>query len=244
MHPCHSNIVPPTQPSIEVLLQQTKDHERQGIAAQLHDEVNAHLLGLKMGLARIQDKLHRSQELDKAWLTQELDYLATLAMRSLASTQAIATQLHPPVLALGIVPALEWQSRECSRQFGIRCYFQSTLPEIALSDAQTYAIFFICQEALNNIGQHAKASHAKIQLHADSSGLRLKIRDNGIGLPSQVIPGLGLRSMQVRALSIGASFTQGNNRVGTEWIMHLPANALLEPHIAKADHQPESIPPS
>ncbi len=238
--------MPPTQAAIEILLQQAKDHERQRIAAQLHDEVNAHLLGLKMSLARIQDKLAHAQELDlnlhKAWLTQEIDYLATLTLRSLQSTQNLVQQLHPPILALGIVPALAWQSREFERQFGIRCYFQSNLPEIALAEVQTCAIFFICQEALNNIGQHAKASHAKIQLHADSSGLRLKIRDNGIGLPNQVILGSGLRSMQVRATSIGASFTSGSRNVGTEWIIYLPANALPEPLISKTNPQPETIP--
>lgn len=211
--------------SIAAQLQQAKDLERQRIAAQLHDDVNGHLLGLKMTLASIQYRLAQPETFDPVWLAEQINYLETLTLRSLESTERVIHQLDPPILVLGIVAALKWQSQEFTRQAGIRCHFHTNADPIDLSATQAYAVFFICQEALNNVGKHAKASHAKIQVDADANGVWIKISDDGIGLPMQVIPGSGLRSMQERAAAIGARLTPGHG-LGTAWILHLPVNML------------------
>jgi signal transduction histidine kinase len=44
------------------------------------------------------------------------------------------------------------------------------------------ALYRICQEALNNIAKHAKASHVTVDLRHSPGGLDLHIRDNGQGL--------------------------------------------------------------
>jgi two-component system, NarL family, sensor histidine kinase UhpB len=45
--------------------------------------------------------------------------------------------------------------------------------------------------------------------------LHLRIRDYGLGLPAESIPGTGMRGMQERAALIGANLTIGNPRTGS-----------------------------
>lgn len=69
----------------------------------------------------------------------------------------------------------------------------------------TLQVLRIVQEALTNALKHAEASEVHISATGSSSGtLTIEVRDNGRGLPSAFTHGKGVRSMQSRALHIGA----------------------------------------
>jgi signal transduction histidine kinase len=77
--------------------------------------------------------------------------------------------------------------------------------------AETQVAFYrICQEALNNITKHARASQVEIELHHAPAGLELHVRDNGRGfVTSELVPSghYGLGVMRERAEAIGAVLT-------------------------------------
>jgi len=72
------------------------------------------------------------------------------------------------------------------------------------------AVYRICQEALNNIAKHAKASQVEVIVRHSSHALDLHLRDNGVGF---VTTGptptghYGLGMMQERAEAVGAVLT-------------------------------------
>jgi signal transduction histidine kinase len=68
------------------------------------------------------------------------------------------------------------------------------------------ALYRLCQEGLNNIAKHARASQVTIKLHFETGLAELTIRDDGRGFdPAQIPLGhYGLNIMQERAEAIGA----------------------------------------
>ncbi len=79
---------------------------------------------------------------------------------------------------------------------------EGTLP----AEAQE-ALYRICQEALNNIAKHAKASLVEIDVRHEPGTLELHIQDNGLGFDtSEQTPSshYGLSMMRERAEAVGA----------------------------------------
>ena len=70
------------------------------------------------------------------------------------------------------------------------------------------ALYRICQETLNNIGKHAKASQVEIELQHESRNLEIHIRDDGQGFdPVNLRPSghYGLEMMRERSEMVGAN---------------------------------------
>jgi signal transduction histidine kinase len=118
--------------------------------------------------------------------------------------------LRPPALDdLGLLAAIQ----ERAAQFGtsrpdatglrVRLHLPEALPP--LPAAIEVAVYRIVQEALMNVERHAVARCCSIQLQM-SDTLHLEIEDDGIGLPEDYHPGVGLRSMRERAEELGGQF--------------------------------------
>jgi signal transduction histidine kinase len=75
-----------------------------------------------------------------------------------------------------------------------------------LPDSQAVTLFHICQEALANIGKHAKARHVAIILWSTRARALLEIQDDGKGFEIENIQttiGHGLSNMETRAHNAG-----------------------------------------
>jgi signal transduction histidine kinase len=81
--------------------------------------------------------------------------------------------------------------------------------EFVLPAKVQVAFYRVCQEALNNIAKHAKASKVEINLKQDGAVTELHIRDNGKGFDTeQTFSGhYGLGMMRERAEAAGALLT-------------------------------------
>jgi signal transduction histidine kinase len=71
------------------------------------------------------------------------------------------------------------------------------------------ALYRVCQEALNNIAKHAKASRVEINLTQAETMIELSVRDDGQGFdPTQTFSGhYGLKMMRERAEAVGAHWS-------------------------------------
>jgi len=58
---------------------------------------------------------------------------------------------------------------------------------------------------LENVSKHSQAHQCTIRF-ANHNGLEIEITDDGIGLPPNITPGVGLRSMRERAEELGGSY--------------------------------------
>jgi signal transduction histidine kinase len=64
------------------------------------------------------------------------------------------------------------------------------------------------QEMLSNVSRHARASQVTVECSAGSM-LRLRVTDNGAGLPADPVMGNGLANLAARAEKLGGSFAIG-----------------------------------
>ena len=72
------------------------------------------------------------------------------------------------------------------------------------------AVYRIVQEALTNARRHAPGAAVDVELHYTGAAVRLRVRDNGPGLPASSAPdGLGLLGMRERAAAVGGHLRAG-----------------------------------
>ena len=179
--------------------------ERQKLARELHDSVSQALYGIALGARTARALLDR----DPSRVAEPLDYVLSLAEAGLTEMRALIFELRPESLEKeGLVAALSKQA-EATRaryQLQVQTHFDC---EPALTLEVKQALYRIAQEALHNTVKHAQASQVELRLLCLDRGLRLEIKDNGIGFdPQREFPGhLGLRSMRERVERIGGTFT-------------------------------------
>ena len=182
-----------------------QEEERKRISRELHDEAAQNLVAIRRGLDTLASRL------DPAGHPAELRQLRTLTGETLTGVRRFSRDLRPPVLDdLGLVSALESLVDEVSRRtrLGVELAVHGTPARVA---AETELVLFrIGQAALHNVGRHAEATRATVELHF-ADDIRLTITDDGRGFapPEQLtqLAGtgkLGLLGMQERAHLVGA----------------------------------------
>jgi two-component system, NarL family, sensor histidine kinase DevS len=94
-----------------------------------------------------------------------------------------------------------------------------------LPDAQTIALFHICQEALANIAKHARAKQVNITAWNTAGRALLEVQDDGRGFDLEKVRltlGHGLSNMQTRALNVGGDVDltsePGNGTTVLAWV--------------------------
>jgi signal transduction histidine kinase len=80
-----------------------------------------------------------------------------------------------------------------------------------LPAAVEVAAYRIALEGITNVVRHARAQQADISLTLAATGLTITISDDGVGLPADLDPGVGLASMRERTEELGGAFFAGSN---------------------------------
>ena len=94
--------------------------------------------------------------------------------------------------------------------------------DLQINNIQRRNILLVTKEAFNNIVKHSQATIINIECDETNSAIRIKITDNGIGLPEKKSPkGNGLNNMQKRIAAIGGKITFESNG-GTTLIIEVP----------------------
>jgi signal transduction histidine kinase len=90
-------------------------------------------------------------------------------------------------------------------------------------DATADHLLSTLHEALSNVAQHANASSVDVSVEAGEE-LRLRVVDDGVGVPDRIEPGNGVRNMERRALELGGSATVRRGEDGgtvVDWLVPL-----------------------
>jgi signal transduction histidine kinase len=95
------------------------------------------------------------------------------------------------------------------------------------------ALYRIGQEALNNVGKHAQATHATVLLDRSAGRVSLIVEDDGIGFDVaqqlSVRQGFGVTGMRERALLLGGEFDiESTPGKGTTVVARIPLPPRLE----------------
>lgn len=200
------------------------------------------MTGLKLDLATLGKQLVKGAAIPQPELIEKLQSMTSLVDDSIQLVRKVASSLRPSILDdFGLVPALQWQSREFEARAGIPCetVLSPDLTQRELDSDRSTALFRIAQELLTNVMRHAHASHVRLTLREESDGLLLEVSDNGRGIKKQeyVDPTtLGLRGMQERvALFGGTLHIDGDPGKGTTVRAWMPQRSEhVEDHTTSA----------
>ena len=179
------------------------EQERKALSRELHDEIGQTLTALRLELSRLE--LLRE---NRRAFSEQLSEIRTLIDGAMRSARTIAMGLRPPMLDdCGLEEALRYQARDFSNRTGIPAVVEVSGDCEPIPDPVRTALYRIAQEALTNCARHSLARHVWIALESDPRHIRLRVRDDGVGLPSTRKPGLGLISMTERAGEVGGAIT-------------------------------------
>lgn len=193
--------------------------ERQRLAQNLHDAVNQSLFSAGL----IADVLPRLWDRDQDQARRSLEDLRRLTRAAQAEMRALLAELRPSALTdTDIGDLLHLLGNALSGRINIPVTVKVAQDVILPAEVQV-AFYRVCQEALNNVARHAKASRAEIDLQHDETAVELRIRDDGKGFDlEQTVSGhYGLGMMRERAEAVGALLTVTSQPGhGTELVMH------------------------
>lgn len=190
----------------------SQEEERKRVARELHDELAQQLTSVLLSLESLEIGVQDSNGKRSHTLQQAKQVVTS----SLAETRKLIADLRPSVLDdLGLLAAI--RSYAESRLYPLRCRVTVSANHVPaeLPFSIDTAVFRIVQEAINNIGKHAKASIARIELQVFDKTLQGEIIDDGTGFVLDEVKrakspdsrGLGLQGMEERAALLGGSLS-------------------------------------
>jgi NarL family two-component system sensor histidine kinase LiaS len=195
--------------------------ERNRLARDLHDAVKQQLFGLNLTLASIPPLLDSKPEIAR----QRIAQIGVLSQAIQVELDQIIKQLRPVSLQdQGLASALRQLVTQWSNQTGVSA-------EIDVQQARSLpltieqAAFRITQEAVQNIGRHANATHVTVTLIYAIGELQLSVSDNGTGFDVTQVDdthSFGLANMRQRAETVGGSFAIDSDNDGTRIDVRLP----------------------
>ena len=204
-----------------------QEEERRSIAQELHDGPLQSLIHLCRQIDVV-----NTDTVDATDRGRSLSELRTTVESAVSDLRAIARGLRPSVLDdLGLVASIKQMLTEAGGREQFETSFGITGVERRLSPTIELALFRITQEALSNIERHAAADRVAVGMNFESGGLRLLIKDDGVGFDaSQRASGvggqsLGLPGMTERARLIGSRLLiHSEEAAGTTADVWVPGN--------------------
>jgi len=188
-------------------LENIRETERTNISREIHDELGQQLTILKMDISWLHLKL---KDYNDAAVVQRIEDTVNLLNETIKTVRRIATELRPSMLDdLGLVAAMEWQSREFENRSGIKIKFESNVSLLPAVPSVVTSLFRIYQEALTNVGRHANANHVVSRLQLTQDEITLTIKDDGQGFDMQTLAHkktLGILGMKERTLMMKGHF--------------------------------------
>ena len=149
----------------------------------------------------------RARQTPQGAISQELQETAQEGMRDM---RLLIFQLHPPELETeGLAAVLQARLAAVETRAGLQTEFRVEA-ERRLPIAVEEDLYWIAQEALNNVLKHARAQRVSVWLLFTDTGIALEVRDDGIGFDTHATEGqggVGLRSVSERAVRVGGKLT-------------------------------------
>jgi two-component system, NarL family, sensor histidine kinase DevS len=182
--------------------------ERERIARELHDVIVQRLYGAGMQLDRVRRNMRkRFAQADGARLSDAIDQLDQTIEEIRGTVRALRSP--EPRHDTGTPTDLAESARGEVRIAGELLGYPPTL-ELSGEFADVPAeradhIRAALREALSNVVRHSGASETRVTLTRDSGGVKLRVRDNGSGVP-QGVATRGLRHLAERADAAGGKF--------------------------------------
>jgi signal transduction histidine kinase/ligand-binding sensor domain-containing protein len=210
--------------------------ERERIARELHDTLLQGFHGLLLRFQVVNQLISKDQKahsiMDDAMnRADQLMSESRERIRDLRGETGAIAALPEALSAIG-------EERRAGESIGFRLVIEGTPRE--LDPMIRDEMYLIGREAIVNALSHSLGSMVEVEINYDSSGVRLRVRDDGKGIPPEILRSggvaghWGLSGMQERALKIRGHFKIWNRSgAGTEVELKVPGTVAY-PRDARA----------
>ncbi len=184
-------IIREKQKGIESIIK-AQEEERQRIAKDLHDGI---VQEIGSNIIRWRNLFSSSNQPSK-----EADQLIESLENSNAELRALSHQMMPKALsALGVIAAIEGLLDGSLRPVDIKSEFEHFGIVDRLPENLEITLYRVCQELVQNIVKHSRATQVNVQLFKAGSDINLIVEDDGVGFEENSNEeGIGLHNIKSR----------------------------------------------
>jgi signal transduction histidine kinase len=190
--------------------------EQQDLLHTLHDTLGQTLTAVNVLSSALGSRLERTDAASAATARQVVEQ----ARLALDQVRQLSRGIFPiDVESRDMMIALRELAAATGSIHKIRVDVDGDLTDARIENRVVTQLYRIAQEAVTNAVKHARADAIRIEVKSGRGVTRVRISDNGIGLPSngERREGLGLRVMRHRAESIRANLMiRANPSGGTQ----------------------------
>lgn len=178
--------------------------ERQRLLRDLHDSVSQKLYGLVALTEAAQAGIEAGSQIAPL---QVLTRIGENARQAVKEMRLFLYEMQPVDLKDGLVSSLQYRLTAVEGRADIKARLIAD-DDIQLTKDKEIALYYIAQEALNNILRHAHAKKISITLKQTRQNVILTIIDDGRGFEIKKLEqgGLGLNNMKDRALQVNGKY--------------------------------------
>ena len=167
--------------------------ERQRLERDLHDGAQQRLIALSLELGELETHVHADPD-----TSLRLERAKREIALSLQELRYVARGLHPAVLSgHGLAVALESLAARAPVPVRLSVALEGRLPE----QVEVTAYYVVC-ESVTNIGKHAHATSATVDLARPNGTVIVEIVDDGVG-GADTEGGSGIRGLADRVEALG-----------------------------------------
>jgi PAS domain S-box-containing protein len=196
-----------------------QEEQRKTISRELHDQISQTLVGINIYMTAFA----KSVKTNPKNIERSAAPMMRLVTKAVEIVHRFAQDLRPPMLdELGLITSLISYIRAFPKPKGLRIQFRAFASEVPLDNEKRTVLFRVAQEALVNVGKHAKAANVKVSVLRVPGGVCLEIADDGKSFDISHMATerwsnrLGLVGMRERVEMVGGKFSiESAKGVGT-----------------------------
>jgi PAS domain S-box-containing protein len=175
-----------------------QEEQMRQLARDLHDDLTQKLAVLAIDAGILEKKCSTSPP----EVHQKLVEIKKKLIKVSEDVHNLSRQLHPSIIDdLGLAQAIDSECFTFTQTTGIAVSFSPQNVPNPIPKDIALCIYRVIQECLRNVARHSKAPEAHISLVGHPDGIRLSIRDSGIGFDMNEVKqkaGLGFTGMRER----------------------------------------------
>lgn len=206
-----------------------QEHTFKTISQNLHDNIGSNIATAML-------LLYKDEIMSEPEIEVNRKEAVTILDKIVDDLKHIARSLNPDYLnEIGLSEAIAHRIHQLEKTKKYEIVFYMNDAPLGLNLQKQVILFYIFQEAINNIITHAKAHKIMVHLRYKENRLSLHIKDDGIGIAENYDTtksnekGSGLINMKNHAVMINAQlFIKSESRKGTEIILNVPHPYLEE----------------
>jgi signal transduction histidine kinase len=188
---------------VELSRERGKLAERERLAGEIHDTLAQGFTSVILLVQAAQAALERN---DLASALGSLALAEPAAREGLAEARCLIGALSPlPLQGASLAGAIERVCADLGPRFGFSANLEVVGQVRELSNNAEIVLLRAAQEALVNVGRHAKATSTSVRLTFAERATSLEVTDDGVGFDTTSPAGFGLSQLRSRVAELGGS---------------------------------------